>query len=165
MFTVDSKGGLRLYDHLNEKQTDSAVDLTIPFGSTGLPVTPVWTGLPAKFKAGLAYAYRARFHRDFMIDLVGYRDYIAKHSLSGDMAWHWTDEESFRRYGGQRKFAQKAGLRANTALGLAVAQQPISCSQPLRPIICHDEVERTGREPAKPVELRRAPATSGSTTQ
>jgi hypothetical protein len=60
LFTVDSKGGLRLFDHLNEKQTDSAVDLTIPFASTGLPVTPVWTGLPGKFKAGLAYAYRDR---------------------------------------------------------------------------------------------------------
>jgi hypothetical protein len=59
-------------------------------------------------------------------DLVGYRDYIAKHSLSGPLAWHWTDEQAFRRYGGQRKFSQKAGLRANTALGLAIANRLVS---------------------------------------
>ena len=60
------------------------------------------------------------------VDLVGYRDYIAKHSLSGSLSWHWTDEEAFRRYSGQRKFAQKAGLRANTALGLAIANRLVS---------------------------------------
>ena len=59
-------------------------------------------------------------------DLVGYRAYIAKHSLSGPLAWHWTDEQAFRRYGGQRKFSQKAGLRANTALGLAIANRLVS---------------------------------------
>ena len=35
-------------------------------------------------------------------------------------------EESFRRYGGQRKFAQKAGLRANAALGFAIADRLVS---------------------------------------
>lgn len=60
------------------------------------------------------------------LDLVGYRRYIAEHSISGGLSWQWTDEQSFRRYGGQRKFAQKAGLRANTALGLAIANRLLS---------------------------------------
>ena len=59
-------------------------------------------------------------------DLAGYRQYIDEHSIGGDLAWSWSDEESFRRYGGQRKFAQKAGLRANTALGLAIANRLMS---------------------------------------
>ena len=59
-------------------------------------------------------------------DLAGYRQYIDEHSIRGDLAWSWSDEESFRRYGGQRKFAQKAGLRANTALGLAIANRLMS---------------------------------------
>jgi len=59
-------------------------------------------------------------------DLAGYRAYIAEHSLKGDLIWHWSDEAAFRRYGGQRKFAQRAGLRANTALGLAIANRLVS---------------------------------------
>ena len=59
-------------------------------------------------------------------DFDGYHAYIARHSLGGDMAWRWSDEAAFDRYGGQRKFAHRAGLRANTALGLAVANRLIS---------------------------------------
>src|SRR6185503_5704894 len=59
-------------------------------------------------------------------DLAGYRAYIAEHSLSGDMSWQWSDEGAFRRYGSQRKSAQKAGLRSNTALALAVANRLVS---------------------------------------
>ena len=59
-------------------------------------------------------------------DLAGYRAYIEQHSLKGDMAWQWTDEGSFDRYGSQRKSAQKAGLRSNTALALAVANRLVS---------------------------------------
>jgi hypothetical protein len=59
-------------------------------------------------------------------DLVGYRAYIAAHSLSGRMSWRWTDEQAFLRYGDQRKSSQKAGLRANTALGLAIANRLVS---------------------------------------
>ncbi len=60
------------------------------------------------------------------LDLAGYRAYIAKNSISGSLAWSWIDEQSFRRYSSQRKFAQKAGLRANTALGLAIANRLVS---------------------------------------
>ena len=59
-------------------------------------------------------------------DIAGYHAYIDKHSLKGDQAWHWTDETAFDRYGNQRKSAQKAGLRSNTALALAVANRLVS---------------------------------------
>ena len=59
-------------------------------------------------------------------DIEGYRAYIEKNSLKGDRAWRWADEQSFLRYGDQRQFAQKAGLRANTALGLAIANRLVS---------------------------------------
>ena len=59
-------------------------------------------------------------------DIEGYRAYIEEHSLKGDQAWRWSDEQSFLRYGDQRQFAQKAGLRANTALGLAIANRLVS---------------------------------------
>ncbi len=59
-------------------------------------------------------------------DLAGYHLYIDKHSLSGSLGWQWSDEQSFRRFSSQRKFAQKAGLRANTALGLAIANRLVS---------------------------------------
>jgi hypothetical protein len=59
-------------------------------------------------------------------DMEGYRAYIAQHSLSGDQAWRWADEPAFLRYGDQRQFAQKAGLRANAALGMAIANRLVS---------------------------------------
>jgi hypothetical protein len=59
-------------------------------------------------------------------NIPAYRAYIAQHSLSGNMSWQWTDEGSFNRYGSQRKASQKAGLRSNTALALAVANRLVS---------------------------------------
>lgn len=55
-----------------------------------------------------------------------YRAYIAEHSLSGDLAWTWSDEASFDRYGAQRKDAHRAALRANTALAVAVGNRILS---------------------------------------
>lgn len=55
-----------------------------------------------------------------------YRDYIATHSLGGTNHWSWQDEASFLRYRAQRKDAQRAGLRANTALALAVGNRILS---------------------------------------
>ncbi len=55
-----------------------------------------------------------------------YRDYIARHSLSGANAWSWTDEGSFLRYRAQRKDAQRAALRANTTLAVAVGNRILS---------------------------------------
>jgi hypothetical protein len=59
-------------------------------------------------------------------DIAGYHAYIDQHSLKGSMAWQWSDETAFDRYGNQRKSAQKAGLRSNTALALAVANRLVS---------------------------------------
>jgi hypothetical protein len=59
-------------------------------------------------------------------DMVGYRAYIEQHSLKGDQSWRWSDQASFLKYGDQRQFAQKAGLRSNTALGLAIANRLVS---------------------------------------
>jgi len=59
-------------------------------------------------------------------DLAGYRAYIEAHSLKGNMTWQWTDQQAFNRYGSQRKSSQKAGLRSNTALALAVANRLVS---------------------------------------
>ena len=56
-------------------------------------------------------------------DIESYRAYIAEHSLAGDLTWQWSDESAFLRYGGQRKSAQRAGLRANTTLALAIANR------------------------------------------
>jgi outer membrane receptor protein involved in Fe transport len=58
-FTNDSLGGTRIFNSLNEDSTDSDVDITIPF-LTWLPFTDLWSGLPAKFKFGPAYAFRRR---------------------------------------------------------------------------------------------------------
>jgi hypothetical protein len=55
-----------------------------------------------------------------------YRAYIAEHSLSGANAWTWQDQASFLRYGSQRKEAQRAALRVNTALALAIANRIVS---------------------------------------
>jgi hypothetical protein len=70
-FTTDSLGGSRIFNTLNEKLTDSAVDFTVPF-STWLPFTDFWNGLPAKFKFGPAYAYRQRNfeQRRFVYDVM-----------------------------------------------------------------------------------------------
>lgn len=57
---------------------------------------------------------------------AAYRDYIAKHSLDGSNSWTWRDEASFLRYGSQRKDSQRAGLRANTALALAIGNRLLS---------------------------------------
>jgi len=58
-FTNQSLGGNRTFGDLTEDLTDSAIDFTIPF-LTRLPFTDLWSGLPAKFKFGPAYAYRSR---------------------------------------------------------------------------------------------------------
>lgn len=65
-------------------------------------------------------------------DIAGYRAYIAQHSLGGSNAWSWSGIEGFRRYGAQRKNAQRAALRANTALGIAIANRIVSALHAMR---------------------------------
>ncbi|MBI5169609.1 MAG: hypothetical protein HZA61_08990 [Candidatus Eisenbacteria bacterium] len=56
-------------------------------------------------------------------DMEGYRAYVAAHSLSGADAWNWGSLESFRKYSAQRKDANRAGLRANTAIAVGIANR------------------------------------------
>ncbi|MEO5989070.1 MAG: hypothetical protein ABIU54_03350 [Candidatus Eisenbacteria bacterium] len=65
-------------------------------------------------------------------DIAGYRQYIAEHSLRGADAWSWDGVDSFRRYSAQRKDAQRAALRANTALGIAIANRIVSALHAMR---------------------------------
>src|SRR5262245_61118367 len=57
--SADGNGGRRYSASTVEQLSDTRVDFTIPF-QTRLPWTDVWDGLPAKFKFGPAYSYRAR---------------------------------------------------------------------------------------------------------
>ncbi|HTM58434.1 MAG TPA: hypothetical protein VL123_08475, partial [Candidatus Udaeobacter sp.] len=59
-------------------------------------------------------------------DPAAYRAYIASHQIGGAESWSWQDPESYARYTAQRKDAHRAGLRANTALALAIANRLIS---------------------------------------
>lgn len=62
----------------------------------------------------------------FYDDPDAYREYIAKHSIGGDLAWSWQDERSFNRYAAQRKDAHRASQRANTALACAIGNRILS---------------------------------------
>jgi hypothetical protein len=59
-------------------------------------------------------------------DMTGYRAYIAKYSLGGGDAWRWSGSDQFLRYGAQRKEAQRAAIRANSMLGIAIANRLVS---------------------------------------
>lgn len=59
-------------------------------------------------------------------DMAGYRAYIAKYSLHGTDAWSWSSADAFLRYGAQRKDAHRAAIRANTMLGVAIANRLLS---------------------------------------
>jgi len=59
-------------------------------------------------------------------DPAQYRAYIAQHEITGSNAWSWVSPESYARYTDQRQSSQKAGLRANSALALALANRIVS---------------------------------------
>jgi len=65
-------------------------------------------------------------------DPVAYRQYIADHQLSGANTWAWASEDDFNRYRGQRKDAQRAALRSNTALALASINRLVSTVHAMR---------------------------------
>ena len=56
--------------------------------------------------------------------------------------WVWDGIDSFRRYSAQRKDAQRAALRSNTALGIAIANRIVSALHAMR----------VAGQPAKPVK-------------
>jgi hypothetical protein len=59
-------------------------------------------------------------------DYAGYHAYIAAHELKGADTWNWDSVDHILRYRGQRKNAQRAALRANTALAFAVVNRLLS---------------------------------------
>jgi hypothetical protein len=59
-------------------------------------------------------------------DYDGYRAYIAEHQLQGADRWSWDNGASQLRYQGERKTAQRAQLRANTALAVALINRLVS---------------------------------------
>jgi hypothetical protein len=65
-------------------------------------------------------------------DLVAYRAYIAEHSVGGSNGWNWQDRASFMRYREGRKNEQRASMRANTALGFAIANRLVSALHAMR---------------------------------
>ena len=60
------------------------------------------------------------------LDYDSYHAYIAAHQLQGADTWSWDSFDSAQRYRGQRKLAQRAALRANTALALALVNRLVS---------------------------------------
>lgn len=55
-----------------------------------------------------------------------YRAYIADHELRGEDTWAWDGRESFDLYQEQRKRTRRAAQRANSMLGLAIANRLLS---------------------------------------
>jgi hypothetical protein len=95
-------------------------------------------------------------------DLANYHAYIAEHSIGGANAWSWSDDQSLLRYRAQRKDAQRASLRANTALGLAIANRIVSALHAAR-VAGHVPAEPRGTswhldvappDPADPLAFR-----------
>ena len=59
-------------------------------------------------------------------DPVAFQAYITEHSLKGADLWTWPDDEALLRYRSQRKDSQRAQLRANAALAMAVVNRLLS---------------------------------------
>lgn len=59
-------------------------------------------------------------------DPAAYRAYIDAHELKGQDTWAWASEATYVRYQDERKFTQRAGQRANTALAVAMANRLLS---------------------------------------
>jgi outer membrane receptor protein involved in Fe transport len=79
LFSPDSLGGLRIFNDTQEWLSDTGLDLTLPF-DTRLPLTKVWSGLPAKLKGGWNYNYRERSfqQRRFEFDADGATQNLAR---------------------------------------------------------------------------------------
>ncbi len=61
-----------------------------------------------------------------LVDPAGYAAYVAEHSLKAADHWEWPSDENLLRYRGQRKDTQRAELRANAALAMAVINRLLS---------------------------------------
>jgi hypothetical protein len=59
-------------------------------------------------------------------DPAAFQRYLDAHSLKGADVWAWPSDEALLRYRGQRKDSQRAALRANAALAMAVVNRLMS---------------------------------------
>ena len=59
-------------------------------------------------------------------DPIAFQQYFDAHSLKGADLWTWPSDEALLRYRGQRKDSQRAALRANAALAMAIVNRLFS---------------------------------------
>ena len=85
------------------------------------------------------------------------RMYIEAHELKGGDRWAWPDLESFLRYRAQRKNAQRAAIRAQTVLTIAVINRLLSAVHAGRASARAQEHRQSWR-------LEAEPASSGDVT-
>ncbi len=57
---------------------------------------------------------------------AAFQAYFDAHALKGADTWVWPDDEALLRYRGQRKDAQRAALRANASLAMAIVNRLLS---------------------------------------
>lgn len=72
------------------------------------------------------YVVRREAANLYFGDPAAYNAYIAAHQLTGSDSWYWVSEDAFNQYHDQRKSAQEAARRANTALAFAFANRMLS---------------------------------------
>jgi hypothetical protein len=83
-------------------------------------------------------------------DPVAFQAYVDAHSLKGADVWVWPSDEALLRYRGQRKDSQRAALRANAALAMAVVNRLLSAIHGAR---LHDvSTAHTWQLQAEPVD-------------
>lgn len=80
------------------------------------------------------------------------RAYIAEHELRGADRWAWQDEQSLLRYRSQRKSAQRAAIRAQTVLTVAVINRLVSAVHVARASARSSAPRHSWRLEAVPVE-------------
>ena len=83
-------------------------------------------------------------------DPAKFQAYVDTHSLTGADVWAWPDDEALLRYRGQRKDSQRAALRANAALAMAVVNRLLSAIHGAR--LRDTSTAHTWQMQAEPVE-------------
>lgn len=59
-------------------------------------------------------------------DPAAFNAWVDQYSLTGDDAWAWVSQQSYDDYRDEIKDSQRAGMRANTCLALAIANRLVS---------------------------------------
>jgi hypothetical protein len=80
----------------------------------------------------------------FYDDPALFEAWVARHEVKGADAWSWDTAQHFQQFRDQVKGSQRAGLRANTALALAIANRIASALHAARYAGGTPEAPRTG---------------------